>query len=259
MVGSKVSFAARDTPDSLWRKRGSLPRFSDHLQGNVVDVDLCDWVVNEATPIRALAQEMVVVGLQGFELVWIAGWIVLLSFSTVDLCDGLLASTNMWSAWFGRLELWSHTGCYLRVDAAMEEPSSFERVRVLLETSFPGWIDEVMQVTVQDSVYTIVIQEAELVRVPIVEHRDEESESKMGDKPHEASVASPELHVSSEHVRVVSLCWRVNQLWDSRCGRAGRASLDGAVGGMVNPRMLLWGMPERLLLQTTLLGVVGCV
>ncbi|KAK9042411.1 hypothetical protein V6N11_017486 [Hibiscus sabdariffa] len=37
--------------------------------------------------------------------------------------------------------------------------------------------------------------EAELVRVPVVEHREEEFELEMGDKSHEVSVASPELNV----------------------------------------------------------------
>ncbi|KAK8583509.1 hypothetical protein V6N12_067779 [Hibiscus sabdariffa] len=39
-----------------------------------------------------------------------------------------------------------------------------------------------------------MIQEAELVRVPVVEHREEESES----ESHEVSVASSECHMSSE-------------------------------------------------------------
>ncbi|KAK8501490.1 hypothetical protein V6N12_010238 [Hibiscus sabdariffa] len=81
---------------------------------------------------------------------------------------------------FARPGLW---GSYLRVDAATEEPSSFERTRVLLVTSFPGRIDEVVQVTVQDCVYTVVIQEAEFVRILVVEQREEESESELGMTP----------------------------------------------------------------------------
>ncbi|KAL4383082.1 hypothetical protein GQ457_15G019720 [Hibiscus cannabinus] len=232
----RVSFAARATRNSFWRrKKGSLPRPSDPPQGvfgavtaamgiaeswavsprrsveGIVDdaklaiLQTCviGWV-KEATPIRVLVQEMATSGLQGFELVWVAGSMVLLSFSSVKLQDGLRASTEVWSTWFGRLEAWSQTvapdscrawisisglpihlwsegtfhniaglwGSYIRVDAAMEEPSSFERARVLLETSFLGRIDEVVQVTIQGSVYAVVIQEAELVWVPTVKDWD---------------------------------------------------------------------------------------
>ncbi|KAK8574501.1 hypothetical protein V6N12_062191 [Hibiscus sabdariffa] len=214
----RVSFAAQDTHDSFWRrKRGSLPRLPDPLHGDVVvdegtmrtdrvvrsrrsvegivDVEklsvlqtCATWWLKEATSIRVLAQEMAIVGLHGFELIWIMGSMVLISFLTMDLRDGLLASMDVWLAWFGRLEAWSHTvthdscrawilssgllihlwlegtsrniaglwGCYLRVDAATEKPSSFERARA------------------------VVILEAELVWVPVVEHREEEFESEMG-------------------------------------------------------------------------------
>ncbi|KAK8583508.1 hypothetical protein V6N12_067778 [Hibiscus sabdariffa] len=47
----------------------------------------------------------------------------------------------------------------------------------------------------------------------------------MGDKSHEASVASPKCHMSSEQVRVVSPCWHVNQLLDS--GRGGTGCVAG--------------------------------
>ncbi|KAL4308290.1 hypothetical protein GQ457_01G017350 [Hibiscus cannabinus] len=126
---------------------------------------------------------------------------VLLSFSSVEVRDSVLAATVVWSTWFSRLEVWTpgvthesrrawlsnsglpihlwsdgtfrniagHWGSYLLVDAATEEPFSFERARVLIVTSFPGRIDEVVQVIVQDNVYSIVIQEVELVRIPVVE------------------------------------------------------------------------------------------
>ncbi|KAK8986861.1 hypothetical protein V6N11_055182, partial [Hibiscus sabdariffa] len=42
---------------------------------------------------------------------------------------------------------------------------------------------EVVQVTVQDCVYTVVIQEAEFVRILVVEQREEESESELGMTP----------------------------------------------------------------------------
>ncbi|KAK8486573.1 hypothetical protein V6N12_001428 [Hibiscus sabdariffa] len=92
-------------------------------------------------------------------------------------------------------------GSYLRVDAATEEPSSFERARVLLKTSFLGRIDEVVHVTVQGSLYAVVIQEAELVWVPAVEDREVESELEMGEKSNKVSVASPQLNVPSKQVR----------------------------------------------------------
>ncbi|KAK8557910.1 hypothetical protein V6N12_010133 [Hibiscus sabdariffa] len=187
--------------------RRSVEGIVDDAKLSVLQNCAIGWV-KEAIPIRVLAQELAVAGLQGFELVWIAG------------------SMNIAGLW----------GSYLRVHAATEEPSSFERARVLLVTSFPDQIDEVVQVTVQDCVYTVVIHEAELVRIPIVEQWEEESELESGDESHGGSVASPECRVSSEQVRVVSPLWQVNRFWDSgRVGLGGSAvkqarSLDVVVG-----------------------------
>ncbi|KAK8528227.1 hypothetical protein V6N12_074762 [Hibiscus sabdariffa] len=94
-----------------------------------------------------------------------------------------------------------------------------------------------MQVTIQGSVYAVVIQEVELVWVPIVEDRDVESESEMGEKPNEVSVTSPQVHVPRNQVRVASPCWRVNQLWDSGDG--------GVVGGHARSMDVLAGCPAR--------------
>ncbi|KAK9010492.1 hypothetical protein V6N11_036999 [Hibiscus sabdariffa] len=244
----RVSFSIRDTRDSFWRRRwenlttldpplgtdvadsgtmrtteGRVERPRRSVEGVVDDekfsvLQTCaiGWV-KETWPIKVLAQEMATVGLQGFELVWIVRSMLLLSFSVVELCDSVLAATEVWSAWFSRLEAWTPAvrhellrawlsisclpihlwsegtfrniagiwGSYLRVDVATEEPS-----RVLIITSFPGWIDEVMQVMVQDYAYSIVIQEAELVRIPAVEHPEEESDTEVGDESRGASVAS---------------------------------------------------------------------
>ncbi|KAK8510412.1 hypothetical protein V6N11_082454 [Hibiscus sabdariffa] len=142
---------------------------------------------------------------------------VLLLFSLVELCDIVLAATEVWSAWFSRIWV-----SYLRVDVATEEPSSFERAQVLIVTSFPRRIDEVVQVTVQDSVYSIVIQEAVLVRILTVEQPEEGSGTDEGDESHRVSVASPAGPMPGEQTRVASPWWQANCLWDS-----GQVSSDG--------------------------------
>ncbi|KAK8972988.1 hypothetical protein V6N11_028577 [Hibiscus sabdariffa] len=217
----KVLFAARATRDSFWRrKKGSLPRPPDSPQGvvgavtaamgiaesrvvspyrsveGIVDdaklaiLQTCaiGWV-KEAVPIRVLAQEMAAAGLQGFELVWVAGSMVLLYFSSMELRDGLLVST-------------------------------------------------------EGSVYAVVIQEAELVRVSTVEDRDVEFESEMEEKSNEVRVASPQLNMPSKQVRVVSPCWHINQLWDSVGG--------GVVGGILDP----WKWWQGVLPEIGLMGAV---
>ncbi|KAK8600241.1 hypothetical protein V6N12_050097 [Hibiscus sabdariffa] len=118
------------------------------------------WV-KEAITIRVLAQEMVVAGLDGFELMWVPGLMVLLSFLNVDSRGSLMSFKEMWSTWFGRLE-----EC---MDAATEEPSSFERAHILIETTIQWRIDEVVEIVSQNRVFPIVDQEVELVQVPAVE------------------------------------------------------------------------------------------
>ncbi|KAK8510419.1 hypothetical protein V6N12_011784 [Hibiscus sabdariffa] len=82
--------------------------------------------------------------------------------------------------------------------------------RVLAQEMDPSGLQGFELVTVKDSVYTVVFQEAEFVRVPAVENQEEEFDSEMGDKSNEVSV-------------VVGIEW----WWDSR-GHA--RSLDVVVG-----------------------------
>ncbi|KAK8990828.1 hypothetical protein V6N11_028788 [Hibiscus sabdariffa] len=151
---------------------------------------------------RVLAKEMAGAGLDGFEIMWVVGSMVLLAFSDANLRHHLL-SQDVLSTWFGRLEEWSASaeyaslrawlsisgllihlwlegsfrniaglwGKYLRVDAATEEPTSFERARILIGTSMRGRIDDVVEVACLGTKFPIVLQEAELVRVQAVEQR----------------------------------------------------------------------------------------
>ncbi|KAK8993294.1 hypothetical protein V6N11_033395 [Hibiscus sabdariffa] len=48
-------------------------------------------------------------------------------------------------------------GMYLRVDAATEEPTSFERERILIEIFVRGRIDEVVEVASLGIVFSIVV------------------------------------------------------------------------------------------------------
>ncbi|KAL4303994.1 hypothetical protein GQ457_10G007720 [Hibiscus cannabinus] len=147
---------------------------------------------------RVLAKEMAAAGLDGFEIMWVAGLMVLLAFLDANSRQHLL-SQDVLSTWFGHfvewsasaeyasrrawlsisglpIHLWSEGSFrniaglwdkYLRVDAATEEPTSFERARILIDTSVRGRIDEVVEVASLGTMFPIV----DLVRVPAVEIR----------------------------------------------------------------------------------------
>ncbi|KAK9007009.1 hypothetical protein V6N11_019337 [Hibiscus sabdariffa] len=137
-VRVRVSFAAQETLDLFWSwKKGRLPRLSDpppvgadgsagavtaedvrmvsqfrSMEGivdseklSVLATCVISWV-KEAILIRILAQEMAAAGIEGFELMWFMGSMVLLSFLDVE-SRGSLFSKDVWSAWFARLEVWS--------------------------------------------------------------------------------------------------------------------------------------------------------
>ncbi|KAK8556504.1 hypothetical protein V6N12_002903 [Hibiscus sabdariffa] len=256
----------RTEEDGVERSLRSVVGIMDDEKMSVLETCVIGWV-KETTSIRVLAQEMAVGGLQGFKLMWIVGSMVLLSFSNVELCGSLLESKDVWSAWFGRLEVWSptvaHDSCQPWISITglpihLWSEGTFQNIA--------GRLDEVVKINPHDTVYTIVIQEAELVRVPTIEHRDMETGLEMGETSHEASAASPEPHFSGKQVRVVSPCWLVNQLWDSGHGGTGRAELDGAIGGMLDLWMWFWGVLERLLgqnpesvgKQDSLVGLLEC-
>ncbi|KAK9033432.1 hypothetical protein V6N11_018465 [Hibiscus sabdariffa] len=156
---------------------------------------------------------------------------VLLAFLDVNSRQCLL-SQDVLSTWFGRLEEWSASaeyasrrawlsisglpihlwsegsfrnivglwGKYLRVDAAMEELTSFERARILIETSVRGRIDEVVEVASLGTMFPIVVQEAELARVPTVEQRGVVDGAALTEQSQESSMASPRKNSSVEQV-----------------------------------------------------------
>ncbi|KAK8525409.1 hypothetical protein V6N12_014101 [Hibiscus sabdariffa] len=82
-------------------------------------------------------------------------------------------------------------GKYLRVDVATEEPTSFERAHILIETSVRGRIDEVVEVASLGTMFSIVVQEAELVRVLAIDQYGVEDGAALSEQSQEASVASP--------------------------------------------------------------------
>ncbi|KAK9044590.1 hypothetical protein V6N11_058488 [Hibiscus sabdariffa] len=99
----RVSFASRETRDSFWRqKRGVV----DSGKMSILSTCAIGWV-KKVVSIRALAQEMAEARLEGFELMWVTGSMVLLAFPDAETCGRLVLSPSMWSTWFDRLEEWS--------------------------------------------------------------------------------------------------------------------------------------------------------
>ncbi|KAK9030746.1 hypothetical protein V6N11_032159 [Hibiscus sabdariffa] len=199
-----------------------------------------------------LAKEMVAVGLDGFEIMWVAGSMVLLAFPDANSRQRLL-SQDVLSTWFGRLEEWSASaeyasrrawlsisgllihllsegsfsniarlwGMYLWVGAATEEPTSFERACILIETSVRGRIDEVVEVESLGTMFPVVVQKAELVQVPAVDQCGVVDGAALSEHLHEASVASPRKNSPVKQVGDDSPHWHVNQLWEIESARKG--------------------------------------
>ncbi|KAK9045676.1 hypothetical protein V6N11_051585 [Hibiscus sabdariffa] len=193
----------------------------DEEKLSVLETCALGWV-KEVISIRVLVKEMVATGLDGFEIMWVAGSMVLLAFPDANSRQRLL-SQDVLLTWFGRLEEWSASaeyaswrswlsisgfpihlwsegsfrniaglwGKYLWVDAATEEHTSFERARILIETFVKGRIDAVVEVASLGTMFPIVVQEAELVRVPAVEQRGVVVGAALSEQSQEASVASP--------------------------------------------------------------------
>ncbi|KAL4280692.1 hypothetical protein GQ457_03G015910 [Hibiscus cannabinus] len=151
-----------------------------------------------------------------------------------------------WRAWISTsglpIHLWSEGsfrniaglwGKYLCVDAATEEPASFERARILIETSVKGRIDEVVKVASLGTMFLIVVQEAELVRVPVVEQRGVVDGASLSEQSQEASVASPRKNSPVKQVGDDSPNWHANQLWEIKSARKGRRA-SMVIGGASN-------------------------
>ncbi|KAK8499745.1 hypothetical protein V6N12_073010 [Hibiscus sabdariffa] len=198
---------------------------------------------------------MVAARLDGFEIMWVAGSMVLLALLDTNSRQCLL-SQDVVSTWFGRLEEWSASveyasrcawlsisglsiclwsegsfrnidglwGKYLRVDAATEEPTSFERAHILIETSVRGRIDEVVEVASLGTMFPIVVKEDKLVRVPAVEQRDVVDGAALSEQSQEVSVASPRKNSPVEHGGDDLPHWHTNHLWEIESARKGRGA-----------------------------------
>ncbi|KAK8510101.1 hypothetical protein V6N12_007978 [Hibiscus sabdariffa] len=194
---------------------------------SVLETCTLGWV-KEAVLMRVLAKEMAVAGLDGFEIMWVAGSMVLLAFS--DANSRQLASQLTYGRKDHSVTLLGLWGKYLRVDAATEESTSFERARILIETSVRGRIDEVVEVASLGTMFLIVVQEAELVRVPVVEQRGVTDGAALSEQSQEASVASPRKNFLVEQVGDDSSYWHANQLWEIESAQKGRGA-SMVVGG----------------------------
>ncbi|KAL4284228.1 hypothetical protein GQ457_16G017560 [Hibiscus cannabinus] len=150
--------------------------------------------------ITRLADEMQSDGLRGIELMWITGSMVLLYFANIEAQEKEMAKGSP-TKWFHSVDPWSadiayetrrawlsisglpmHAwpegsfkniaglwGNFVCIDAATDEPVSFEHSRVFVETGHSGRIDEEVEVEVMGKFFSIQVQEVELVRVPMVE------------------------------------------------------------------------------------------
>ncbi|KAK9026766.1 hypothetical protein V6N11_039600 [Hibiscus sabdariffa] len=103
--------------DTTLRAEGPLVGQSQRVDGvideeklSVLETCALGWV-KEAVSIRVLAKEMATAGLDGFEIMWVAGSMVLLAFPDVNLRQRLL-SQDVLSTWFGHLEDWSASAEY---------------------------------------------------------------------------------------------------------------------------------------------------
>ncbi|KAK8564800.1 hypothetical protein V6N12_058382 [Hibiscus sabdariffa] len=138
---------------------------------------------------------MAVAGLDGFEIMWVAGSMILLAFLDVNSRHRLL-SQDVLSTWFGCPEDWSLSAEYLQVDAAMEEPTSFEWAHILIETFVRRQIDE----------------------------RDVVGGAALSKQSQEVSVASPRKNSPVEQDGDDSPCWHANQLWGIESAGKGRGA-----------------------------------
>ncbi|KAK8528283.1 hypothetical protein V6N12_074814 [Hibiscus sabdariffa] len=185
---------------------------------------------------RVLAKEMAAAGLDGFEIMWVAGSMVLLAFPDANLRQRLL-SQYVLSTWFGRLEEWSTSAEYVSRRQVFTGqcghggPTSFERARILIETTVRGRIDEVVEVASLGTMFPIVVQEVELVWVSTVEQRGVVDGATLSEQSQEASMASPWKNSPVEQVGDDSPHWHVNLLWKIESAQKDRGA-SMVVGGV---------------------------
>ncbi|KAK8997089.1 hypothetical protein V6N11_020578 [Hibiscus sabdariffa] len=82
----------------------------DEKKLSVLETCALGWV-KEAVSMRVLAKEMTAAGLDGFEIMWVVGSMVLLAFPDENSRQRLL-SQDVLSTWLGRLEEWSASAEY---------------------------------------------------------------------------------------------------------------------------------------------------
>ncbi|KAK8998879.1 hypothetical protein V6N11_070060 [Hibiscus sabdariffa] len=169
----------------------------DEEKLSVLETCALGWV-KEAVSMKVLAKEMAAAGLDGFEI--IVGGV------RIPACLALYQ--------------WPPT----------EEPTSFERARILIETSVRWRIDEVVEVASLGIIFHIVVQEAELVRIPAVEQCGVVDGAALSEQLQEASVASPRKNSPVEQVGDDSPHWHANQLWEIESAQKGRGA-SMVVGG----------------------------
>ncbi|KAK8482141.1 hypothetical protein V6N12_055189 [Hibiscus sabdariffa] len=125
--------------------------------------------------------------------------------------------------------------------AGMEWVEIMSVVGSMVPPLFPDVESRQAMLSKEKWVYLIVVQEAELVCVPVVENKGMVMGADSYSKSWEGSMGSYGSHMLSKMVRVVSPCWRVNQLWGlKRVASAEQVGLPVRVvcnrGGVVSDR-----------------------
>ncbi|KAK8985099.1 hypothetical protein V6N11_076790 [Hibiscus sabdariffa] len=160
---------------------------------------------------------MSAVGLDGFEVMWVAGSMVLLSFPDVASRRSFLSQAVL-STWFGCLEEWSASVEYESRRAWIS--ISGLPIHLWSEGSFCNiaglWGNY------------LPVEQCEVV-----------ADAVLRDRSQEVSVVSPHSHSSGERDGVISPCWHANQLWGlDSAGKdcAASAELVGAIERVVCDR-----------------------
>ncbi|KAK8516321.1 hypothetical protein V6N12_068929 [Hibiscus sabdariffa] len=172
--------------DNPRRQCRSVVGVVDEAKLSVLETCALGWV-KEGVSIRVLAQEMSATGLDGFEVMWAVGSMVLLAFPDGELRQSLLSQAVM-SAWFSYLEEWSasiglvpqHSWVVGQLFAGGCGYGGANVFLVCVHLNLD--VFEVVEFSAQGKVYPIVVQEAELVQVPAVEQREVVADVVLGDR-----------------------------------------------------------------------------
>ncbi|KAK8521815.1 hypothetical protein V6N12_066398 [Hibiscus sabdariffa] len=120
----------------------------------------------------SLVDEMRLEKVSGVHVMRISRPLVLLIFDSIEIQQQVVSS-DVLKIWFSRVVDWNETDCALdycsvtMIEEAMLEFSSFERGRVLIETTVIDRIEERLELSVSGHVFSIRILEADtLLRGP---------------------------------------------------------------------------------------------